>query len=181
MTEPYLSLLSKIKTFIFDVDGVLTDGSVTLLPSGDQIRTMNVKDGYALQLAIKLGYRVAIISGGNSEAVRTRLQGLGIVDVYLGASNKLDVFDEYLLTWDLKPENILYMGDDLPDYQVMKQVGLAACPLDAVEEIKSISHYTSSFNGGSGCVRDVIEKALRVQNKWFDSSVHGNNLEEFKW
>ncbi|MGD1845035.1 MAG: KdsC family phosphatase [Salibacteraceae bacterium] len=181
MNEPYLSRLARISTFIFDVDGVLTDGSVTLLPTGDQVRNMNVKDGYALQLAIKLGYRIAIISGGKSEAVRQRLNGLGVQDVHLGASDKLEVFDEYLLTWDLKADNILYMGDDLPDYQVLSRVGLAACPLDAAEEIKSICHYISPAEGGTGCVRDVIEKALRVQGKWFDPSVHGKKLDEFKW
>ncbi len=164
----FKKLLSKIDTFIFDVDGVMTDGIVILSSSGEMLRTMNVKDGYALQLAVKKGYKIYVISGGYSEAVKSRFEKLGIEKVYLGVSNKLDVYDKIIAQANISPENILYMGDDIPDCKVMKEVGVPACPADAVEEIKSVSKYISSKDGGKGCVRDVIEQVLRVQNKWFD-------------
>jgi 3-deoxy-D-manno-octulosonate 8-phosphate phosphatase (KDO 8-P phosphatase) len=158
--------LKKISTFIFDVDGVLSDGTVVLLPDGDQARNMNIKDGYALQLAAKLGFNICIISGGNSLTVKSRLNGLGITDVYLKVSEKIEKYEDYLYSNHLSPEEILYMGDDMPDYEVMTKVGIACCPDDAVEEIKSISHYISPSKGGMGCVRDVIEQVLKTQGKW---------------
>ena len=158
--------LKNITTFIFDVDGVLSDGTVILLPDGDQARNMNIKDGYALQLAAKQGFNVCIISGGNSETVKKRLNGLGINDVYLKVADKIDKYEDYLYSNHLSHEEILYMGDDMPDYEVMRKVGVACCPNDAVEEIKSISHYVSPTNGGYGCVRDVIEQVLKTQGKW---------------
>lgn len=158
--------MHQITTFIFDVDGVLTDGTVTIFPNGELIRKMNIKDGYALKTAVDMGYNVCIISGGTNPAVKSRLQGLGITDIYLGANNKLDQMDEYLDIYDIKPENVLFMGDDIPDYPVMKLVGLAACPKDAVPEIQHISKYISQKKGGNGCVRDVIEQVLKVQDKW---------------
>lgn len=164
----FKQLLNQITTFIFDVDGVLTDGSVTLMPNGEQVRKMNIKDGYALQLAIKKGYRVIIISGGKSEAVRLRLQGLGINEVYLGAHNKLEILEERLLDKEFSLEQILYMGDDIPDYEVMSKVAVAACPADAAPEIKALSTYISQRNGGEGAVRDVIEQTLRLHGKWLD-------------
>lgn len=164
----YKKLLKKVNTFIFDVDGVLTDGIVLLLPGGEPLRTMNVKDGYALQLAVKKGYRIAIISGGRGEVLNTRFNGLGIYDVFLGVDNKLKVFHEYVQKHQLNPEEILYMGDDIPDYQVMREVGVATCPADAAEEIKSIAHYISSAKGGKGCVRDILEQVLKLQKAWFD-------------
>lgn len=164
----YPQILTQINTFIFDVDGVLTDGKIFLHPSGEQMRNMNIKDGYALQLAVKLGYKVIIITGGKSSTIRIRLEGLGIQDIYLGASDKLDVFEEVLLTYNLDKKNILYMGDDLPDFFPMKEVGLPTCPANAAPEIQEISTYISPLVGGEGCVRDVIEKVLRAQNKWFD-------------
>ncbi|HRH03162.1 MAG TPA: HAD-IIIA family hydrolase [Bacteroidia bacterium] len=170
MSKNFKELLSGITTFIFDVDGVLTDGSVTLLPDGEQVRKMNIKDGFALQLAIKKGYRVAIISGGKSESIRTRMQGLGVTDVYLGIANKVEKFDDYLISENIKPEEVLYMGDDLPDFEVMKKVGVAVCPFDAAPEIVALSLYVSRHKGGEGCVRDVIEQTLRLHNKWFDVS-----------
>jgi 3-deoxy-D-manno-octulosonate 8-phosphate phosphatase (KDO 8-P phosphatase) len=160
--------LNTVKAFIFDVDGVLTDGSVTLMPDGEQVRVMNIKDGYALQLAVKKGFHVAIISGGKSEMVRKRLHGLGVTDVYLGAHTKIDVYKEFTEIHQLKDDEILYMGDDIPDYEVMQRVGVPTCPADAASEIKSISIYISDKSGGKGSVRDVIEQTLRVQDKWLD-------------
>ena len=166
MQKNFKQLLNDVTTFIFDVDGVLTDGSVTLLPDGEQVRKMNIKDGYALQLAVEKGYRVVIISGGKSESVRTRLSKLGIKDIYLGVQHKLEVYDEYLLTYNIKAENVLYMGDDIPDYEVMQRVGIAACPNDSAHEIKEISIYISGRKGGHGCARDIIEQVMRSQGTW---------------
>lgn len=163
----YPQILSKINTFIFDVDGVLTNGQVILQKGGEQARIMNIKDGFALQLAAKSGYRVIVISGGKSEEVRTRFNGLGIHDVYLGASDKLEVFEEVKITYNLKEEEIAYMGDDIPDYPVMVNMGLPACPADAAQEIIAISKYVSPFKGGEGCGRDLIEKVMKAQQKWF--------------
>lgn len=168
----FKELLPKINTFIFDIDGVLTDGMITIFPDGDQIRTMNIKDGYALQYAVKKGYNIAIISGGSSETVRLRLNGLGITDVYLKSSNKIEIFENYLKTKNINKEHVLYMGDDIPDYHVMLKSGVATCPKDAAIEIKNIAHYISDKNGGKGCVRDIIEQVLRCQGKWFDEEAH---------
>lgn len=166
--ENFKSRLTRVKAFIFDVDGVLTDGSVTLLPDGEQVRMMNIKDGYALQLAVKKGYKIAVISGGKSEMVRKRLNGLGITDVYLGSHTKVDQYTDLLALYDLRPEEILYMGDDIPDYEVMRHVGVPTCPKDSAPEIKNICIYISDKNGGRGAVRDVIEQVLKVQNNWMD-------------
>ena len=162
----YKTKLKNIKAFIFDCDGVLTDGCVTLLPNGEQVRTMNTRDGYALQLAVKKGYVVAVISGGSSGAVKTRMTKLGVHDVYLGCSDKVVALKELMHIYSLKSEQILYMGDDLPDYEVMQEVGLPTCPNNAAQEIKNISDYISHKNGGEACVRDVIEQAMKVQGKW---------------
>lgn len=162
----YKEYLKNINTFIFDVDGVLTDGSIQVNTQGEMFRTMNVKDGYALKTAVDKGFNVCVISGGSNEGVRVRLQNLGIKDVFLGAHNKTEILENYLKTHNLKKENILYMGDDLPDYEVMLEVGLPSCPQDAVPEIKNISKYVSHKNGGKGCVRDVIEQVLKVHGKW---------------
>lgn len=166
MKKNFKQLLNDVTVFVFDVDGVLTDGSLLLMQDGEQVRKMSIKDGYALQLAVKKEYKIAVISGGKSEAVRTRLSKLGIYDVYLGVENKIDAFDEFILTHHIQPEHILYMGDDMPDYEVMKRVGVPTCPNDAVSDIKAISIYVSDKNGGKGCVRDVIEQVLKVQGKW---------------
>lgn len=164
----YKSKLKDITTFIFDFDGIFTDGIVLLSPPMDFLRTMNVRDSYAVQYCIKKGYRVAIITGGNSEMVRERMAYLGVTDVFLRSSDKLKVFEQYAADNNIDPATVLYMGDDIPDYFVMEKVGLPCCPNDAVEEIKSVSLYISPIPGGRGCVRDVIEQVLKVQGVWFD-------------
>ncbi len=170
MTEKsYKEYLEHITTLIFDVDGVLTDGTITVTTSGEMLRSMNIKDGYALKTAVDNGFNICIISGGSNEGVRLRLKGLGIKDIYLGAHNKIEQLNTYLSTHNIKSENVLYMGDDIPDYPVMKGIGLPCCPQDAVPEIKNISKYVSHKKGGKGAVRDVIEQVLKVQGKW-----HGN-------
>ena len=168
----YKERLKEINTFIFDVDGVFTNSIVYLMPGGAQVRTANVRDGYAVQLAVKKGYRIAIITGGNSPEVQQRFEGLGVEDVYLGSSNKVEVFNSFKEKYGLSKENICYMGDDIPDWKVMHLVGLPSCPADAAAEIKAISEYVSPKNGGEGCVRDIIEQTLRVQGKWFDDDSH---------
>ena len=169
MNSNFKQKLQIISCFILDVDGVLTDGSLTLLPTGEQVRKMNIRDGYAIQAAVKAGYRVAVITGGKSISVKERLQGLGVKDIYLGIDCKTEKFDELIALYDLKTENILYMGDDLPDFDAMKMSGIAACPADAAHEIKEISSYISDKNGGEGCVRDVIEQVMKLHGKWHSS------------
>jgi 3-deoxy-D-manno-octulosonate 8-phosphate phosphatase (KDO 8-P phosphatase) len=162
----YKSLLSKVTTFIFDYDGVLTDGTVILTSDGDALRTANVKDGYAMQLAVKKGFNVAIISGGNSSSMNRRFEALKIRDFFLGVENKLEKFHSYLKEKNVRPDQVLYMGDDIPDFKAMKEAGVPCCPADAVPEIKAIAKYISALDGGKGCVRDVIEQTLKVQDKW---------------
>lgn len=166
MELSYKQKLHKITTFMFDVDGVLTNGNLTIMPDGELIRTMNVKDGFALKVAIDMGYKVVVISGGTNEGVKKRLLALGVHDVFLGSHHKLEPFNQIKSKYNLQNDEVLYMGDDLPDLGIMKQIELACCPQDAVPEIKQISHYISNKNGGEGCVRDVIEQVLKVQNKW---------------
>ncbi len=166
MEKSYKEYLKHITTFIFDVDGVLTDGTVTITSSGEMLRRMNIKDGYALKTAVDNGFNVCIISGGTNEGVRTRLKGLGIKDIYLGAHNKIEQLKDFLDTNNIKIEHVLYMGDDIPDFPVMKLVGLPSCPQDAAPEIKAISKYISHKHGGKGAVRDVIEQVLKVHDKW---------------
>lgn len=161
-----LSLFKPISTFVFDVDGVLTDGTVQLLPNGEQSRKMNIRDGYALQLAVKKGYRVVIISGGRSESVVSRLQGLGIKDIYTGVLDKQEKLQDYVFENDLRWEEIIFMGDDIPDYRAMQLVGLPICPADAAPEIRGICRYVSPINGGNGCVREIIEKVLKLNGHW---------------
>lgn len=168
----YKQKLKNITTFIFDVDGVLTDGSVILAPTGEMVRTMHTKDGYAMQLALKKGFRIAVISGGRDKMVEERLRYLGLSDIYLGIRDKWDAYQEYLYSYNLKPEEIIYMGDDVPDLEVMKDVGLACCPNDAASDIRLISEYISLLDGGKGCVRDIIEQTMKVQKKWYDETDH---------
>lgn len=162
--------LANIKAFVFDVDGVLGSSKVLVDSDGEMLRSSNVKDGYALQYAAKRGYVLAIISGGKSEVVYNRYKNLGMVAVYMQSHNKIDDFNDFLSKNNLQASDVLYMGDDIPDYEVMTQVGVATCPADAVEEIKSISHYVSHLKGGEGCVRDVVEQVLKLQGKWMDNN-----------
>ena len=164
----YKDNLKAITTFVFDYDGVISDGKVWVIDERDQIRNSTVKDGYALHHAVKKGYRIAIISGGKGDSMRIRLNTLGITDVFQGVRNKMEVFEQYCAEHKIDPQTVLYMGDDIPDYMVMKSVGIATCPADAVPEIKNIAHYISHQKGGEGCVRDVIEQVLKVHGDWMD-------------
>ena len=166
MAKSYKEILNDITTFVFDIDGVLTDSSVHVSQNGEMLRIMNIRDGFAMKAAIESGYNVCIISGGSNEGVRIRLQNLGIREIHLGSPNKVTTFKEYCEKYNINPQHVLYMGDDIPDYHVMKLVGLPTCPQDAVSEIKAISKYISHVNGGKGAVREVIEQVMKVQGKW---------------
>jgi 3-deoxy-D-manno-octulosonate 8-phosphate phosphatase (KDO 8-P phosphatase) len=167
MAKSYKELMNGITTFILDVDGVLTDSSVHITSTGEMLRTMNIRDGYAMKAAVESGYHVCVISGGSNEGVRIRLKNLGITDIHLAAPDKVQNFKAYIGQYNILPEQVLYMGDDVPDYHVMQLVGLPACPQDSAPEIKEISKYVSHKIGGHGAVRDVIEQVMRVQGKWF--------------
>lgn len=160
--------LNKVEAFVFDVDGVMTNATVLVHPSGELLRQSNMRDGYALVEAVKKGYPVAIITGGKSEAVKERFKRIGIEDVFLGSPDKVADLKGFCSKYNLNLENVLYMGDDLPDYYAMKEVGLATCPYDAAPEIREISNYISDKKGGEGCVRDIIEQVLRLHGKWFN-------------
>jgi 3-deoxy-D-manno-octulosonate 8-phosphate phosphatase (KDO 8-P phosphatase) len=168
MSKSYKELMNNITTFILDVDGVLTDGTIHVTQTGEMLRHMHIRDGYAMKAAVENGYTVCIISGGSNEGVRVRLRNLGITDIHLGVPNKVETFNEFIELYNIKPEQVLYMGDDIPDFHVMKLVGLPTCPQNAVPEIKTISKYISHINGGKGCVRDVIEQVMKVQGKWME-------------
>lgn len=167
--------LQKIKALVFDVDGVLSANCIPLHPSGEPMRMINIKDGYAMQLAVKRGYRLAIITGGKTESIRKRFEGLGIEDVYMAASYKMAQFEDFLQKRELKASEVLYMGDDIPDYEVMKICGFPCCPADAAPEIKAISRYISPINGGYGCGRDVIEQVMKANGDWLSGA------EAFGW
>ncbi|UII76059.1 HAD hydrolase family protein [Flagellimonas sp. HMM57] len=169
MKKNYKELLKDISTFVFDVDGVFTDGSILITTQGEMLRKMNVKDGYALKTALQKGYNVCIISGGTNEGVKERLKGLGVTNIYLGAHYKQEPLEEYMDTHNINSKNMLYMGDDLPDIPPMKMVALATSPQNAVAEVKAISDYVSHKNGGDGCVRDIIEQVLKVRGDWNDN------------
>lgn len=158
--------LTTIKAMAFDVDGVLSCETIGMSADGQPARTVNIKDGYALQLAVKCGFSMAIITGGRGEAVRARYAGLGLTDIFMGCAVKLEVFDRWLEQRGLQPDEVLYMGDDIPDYEVMQHCGCACCPADAAVEIQRIATYVSPLNGGCGCVRDVVEQVLRAQGRW---------------
>lgn len=168
MEKSYKEHLKHITTFVFDVDGVLTDGNVMITSTGELYRSMNIKDGFALKTAAERGFNVCIISGGTNEGVRFRLNGLGLEHVFLGISDKLQQLNSFMKHAGIKKENVLFMGDDIPDLYAMQEVGLPCCPQDAVPEIKNICKYVSHKSGGQGCVRDVIEQVLKVQGKWIN-------------
>ncbi|MBI2730619.1 MAG: HAD-IIIA family hydrolase, partial [Sphingobacteriales bacterium] len=161
-----LSLFKPIKAFVLDVDGVLTDGSLLVMPDGEWVRRMSVKDGYVLQLAVKKGYEVFIISGATSKPVADRLRKLGVKEVHNGVSNKKQLLLQLMQQYNLNKELVLYMGDDIPDYEAMQEAGLLTCPADAVAEIRQICQYISPVKGGEGCVRDVMEKVMKLNNHW---------------
>lgn len=161
-----LKRFTGIHTFIFDVDGVLTDSTLLLTEAGELLRTMSAKDGYAMRAAIQAGYRILIITGAKSNGVVSRLKDLGIGDIIWGVSNKLKPYEEYLDAYDIDEQGILFMGDDIPDLEVMRRVGLPTCPNDAVPEVIQCSHYVSPYKGGAGCVRDVIEKVMKLNGHW---------------
>ncbi len=165
MSENFKIKLRSITCLIFDVDGVLTNGTLLVTPN-ELHRTMNIKDGYALKAAVDAGYKVCIISGGKSESVRKRLSDLGINDIHLGVQDKKAILKKIMDEGKLQATNVLYMGDDLPDYEVMQISGLPCCPADACPEIKALSIYISAQKGGEGCARDVIEQVMRLHNKW---------------
>jgi 3-deoxy-D-manno-octulosonate 8-phosphate phosphatase (KDO 8-P phosphatase) len=171
MQPSYKELLPRITTFMFDVDGVFTNGDVILMEH-DIVRILNSRDGYALQYASKMGYRILVVTGGSSEQVRLRLTDLGATEVRLRSADKLVVYEELKAKYGFEDDQVLYMGDDIPDYRVMERVGVATCPQDAAVEIKRIAHYQSPYPGGRYCVRDVIEQTLRAQGKWFTDEAH---------
>lgn len=177
----YLDLFRDIKSFVFDVDGVLTNGHVVLLPDGNQMRHMHSKDGYAIQLAVKKGYQVAAITGGSNEQVRDRLKGLGVQNIYLKISHKDEALDDFRFSCGLEYNQIMFMGDDIPDLAAMRHVGLPACPADASPEVRAISKYVSKLKGGEGCVRDIIEKIMRSHQTWFDTAINMDNIADFTW
>lgn len=169
MEKNYKEILKDITTFVFDVDGVFTDGTLLVTTSGEMLRQMNVRDGYALKVAINKGYHVCIITAGSNEGVRERLKGLGVGHIYMGAHYKTGPLEEFLAVRDIRPENVLYMGDDLPDIPPLQKVALPTCPQNAVQEVKAICKYVSHKNGGDGCVRDVIEQVLKVKGHWYST------------
>lgn len=158
--------LTRIKAVILDVDGVLSQATINMNADGVPERTVNIKDGYILQLGVKMGYIIAIVTGGNTEAIRLRYNNLGITEIHLGSSVKMKVYLQLLEKYHLKNEEVIFMGDDIPDYEVMKACGCACCPKDAAWEIKGISCYISNRKGGHGCVRDVMEQLMKAQGKW---------------
>lgn len=165
--------LKKIKALIFDVDGVLSTEMIPLHPSGEPMRTVNTKDGYAMQLAVKKGFQLAIITGGNTEAVRIRYEGLGVQDIYLGAKLKIENYNQFKSKYNLADEEILYVGDDIPDVEVLQACGLPCCPKDAVAEVKAVSKYISHLPGGYGVGREIIEQVLKAQKKWTSDGAFG--------
>ena len=162
--------LKKIKAIVFDVDGVLSAETITMAATGEPLRTVNIKDGYAIQLAQKMGLRIAILTGGNTSAIRTRYENLGVQDIYMKCSVKITTFEEFLEKYQVSADEVIYVGDDIPDYEVMKRCGCPCCPADACSDIKAISLYVSDRKGGYGCGRDIVEQVLRAQGKWLSDA-----------
>lgn len=167
--------LTKIRAIICDVDGVLSAETITMAADAEPLRTVNIKDGYAIQLAMKMGLRIVILTGGNTEAIRKRYEYLGVEDIYMQCAVKIKTYDEFLAKYKLTDEEVIYIGDDIPDYEIMRRCGCPCCPNDACSDIKAISKYICSRNGGYGCVRDVIEQVLLAQGKWL------SNAKAFGW
>lgn len=167
--------LKKIKAFVFDIDGVLSPSTVPMSDKGEPMRMVNIKDGYALQHAVKKGYNIAIITGGKTESIRLRYETLGIRDIYLGAGRKIEIFEKWIKEKNLSQEEVIYMGDDIPDIKCLIHTGLACCPADACQEVRTVSRYISRFKGGYGCARDIIEQVLRAKGDWM------NDAEAFSW
>jgi 3-deoxy-D-manno-octulosonate 8-phosphate phosphatase (KDO 8-P phosphatase) len=168
-SKNYKTLLNKVTTFVFDVDGVLTNGKILVTTGGEMYREMNTRDGFAMKYALLKGFKIGIISGGTNLGVKKRLEDLGVNKVYLGIHEKDIAFDDFVNSYNINPEEVLYMGDDIPDMSVMERVGVATCPQDAVPDVKRIADYVSHKNGGDGCVREILEQVMRVQNKWMFS------------
>ena len=166
METNYKENLKNIEAFIFDVDGVLTDGKLLISETGELLRSMNVKDGFAMKFAIDNGFKIGIISGGTNEAVRKRLSDLGIEEIHLKSHNKIVPFNNFKDKYELQAENILVMGDDIPDIPIIKAAGIGCCPQDAVQEVKNSSDYISQKSGGMGAVRDIIEQVMKIHKKW---------------
>ena len=164
----YKEVLNSIKAFIFDIDGVLTNGKILITSKGDMYREMDTKDGFAIKYALNKGFKIAIISGGKDKGLKIRLQDLGIKNIFLGFTDKERPFNDFIKNEDIKPNDILYMGDDIPDIPSLKVVGVSTCPKDSAVEVREVCDYISHINGGKGCVRDVLEQTMRVQNKWIN-------------
>ena len=162
--------LTSIKAIIFDVDGVLSLSTIQMSPAGLPVRTVNIKDGYAIQLAIKMGMKIAIISGGTDPSIEERYRKLGMTDIFMSCSTKIQVLNQYLADNHLSADEVIYVGDDIPDYEIMKVVGCPCCPADACSDIKEISTYVSPYEGGKGCARDIIEQILRAKGLWLSSA-----------
>lgn len=167
--------LTRIKAIIFDIDGVLSCETIPLFPTGEPMRTANIKDGYAIQLAVKKGLHIGIITGGKTEAVLSRYKALGVPDIHIGCAFKMEKYEEFLRKYSLKDEEVIYMGDDIPDFHVMQRCGCPCCPHDAAPEIKAVSCYISHRDGGKGCGRDIVEQVLKAQGKWMSEA------EAFGW
>ena len=175
----YKEKLSSVKAFVFDFDGVMTDGNVWTYADGETVRCGNIKDGFAIQYAVKKGYIVAVISGATSMSIDNRMHALGVTQCYTGCANKMERYTRFLAENGLEERQVVCMGDDIPDYGIMTHCGVAACPSDAAIEIKEISDYVSLYQGGKGCVRDIIEQVLRLQGNWFDPQ--DSQHEALKW
>jgi 3-deoxy-D-manno-octulosonate 8-phosphate phosphatase (KDO 8-P phosphatase) len=172
MEQQTVDMLKNIRTFIFDVDGVLTSGNVLVTEAGEMLRTVNIKDGYALQHAVKQGYNIAIISGGNSKGMYHRFHGLGISEIYLGQKSKMEAFEKVLSDFGVRAEEVAYIGDDMPDYPVLKLAGLPCCPADAAADILEICQYISPIKGGKGVARNLLEKTMKIQGTWWNEDTH---------
>ena len=166
----YKTLLNNVRAFVFDVDGVMTNGKVMITSEGEMYREMDTRDGFALKYALLKGFKIGIISGGTNEGVRKRLELLGVNKVYLGINEKVIAFDDFVSTFNINPDQVLYMGDDVPDVPVMEKVGVSTCPQDALPDVKRVVDYVSHKKGGDGCVREIVEQVMRVQDKWVFSN-----------